>query len=171
MTKLTLTHVNQCSDEVFIEQLGAIYEHSSWVAKQVKNHRPFSSVTDLHLTMREAVGEAADQDKLHLLCAHPNLGEKIQMTDSSKQEQSQAGLTQLTAEEYEQFSTLNKQYMDRFKFPFIIAVKGKQKDEIYEQMNNRIHNSKDVEFHTALKEVDQIALLRLLDLIEEHEKS
>ncbi|MDQ0206741.1 2-oxo-4-hydroxy-4-carboxy-5-ureidoimidazoline decarboxylase [Alkalicoccobacillus murimartini] len=171
MGKLTLTQVNQCSDEVFIEQLGSIYEHSSWVAKQVKNNRPFSSVSALHLSMREAVSEATDQDKLHLLCAHPNLGEKIQMTDSSKQEQSQAGLTQLTAEEYNQFSTLNKQYMDRFHFPFIIAVKGKQKAEIYEQMNSRVHNSKDVEFKTALKEVDQIALLRLFDLIKETQES
>lgn len=167
MLKLTLDQVNQCSGDIFVEQLSAIYEHSPWVAKQVETQRPFPSVNALHVAMQKVVSKSNDQTKKNLLCAHPNLGERIQMTDSSKQEQSQAGLTQLTEEEYKQFSSLNSEYMERFQFPFILAVKGKQKQEIYEQMKRRVQHSRDVEFNTALKEVDQIALLRLLDLIEE----
>ena len=60
------------------------------------------------------------------------------MTDHSVQEQSGAGLNQLSPEEYEQFLSLNKQYTDAFQFPFIMAVKGQTKETIREALRHRI---------------------------------
>lgn len=165
--KQTLDQLNHCSPEEFVETLKGIYEHSPWVAEQVVSNRPFQSFQSLYETMQLKVRQGDQDTKIKLLCAHPNLGEKIQMTDSSKAEQSQAGLTELTEEEYKRFNQLNKRYMETFPFPFILAVKGKHKQEIYNEMESRIHHSAETEFVTALAEVDKIALFRLKELIEE----
>lgn len=167
MRKWTLDQLNQCLPDEFIEILGGIYEHSSWVAEKVVSNRPFQSIQSLYEAMKLEVHRADQEAKLTLLCAHPNLGERIQMTDTSKAEQSQAGLTELTEEEYKSFQLLNKRYMDTFTFPFILAVKGKNKHEIYHEMNRRILHSAETEFKTALAEVDKIALFRLNEMIQE----
>ncbi|WYP25802.1 2-oxo-4-hydroxy-4-carboxy-5-ureidoimidazoline decarboxylase [Alkalihalobacillus sp. FSL W8-0930] len=165
--KQTLDQLNHCSPEEFVETLAGMYEHSPWVAEQVVNYRPFKSIHSLYEAMKMEVSQSDEATKLNLLCAHPNLGERIQMTDSSKAEQSQAGLTELTEEEFKSFKALNKRYMATFTFPFILAVKGKKKQEIYHEMERRVHHSAETEFDTALAEVDKIALFRLKDLIQE----
>ncbi|MEK4566205.1 2-oxo-4-hydroxy-4-carboxy-5-ureidoimidazoline decarboxylase [Alkalihalobacillus sp. FSL R5-0424] len=165
--KQTLDQLNHCSAEEFVEALAGMYEHSPWVAEQVVNNRPFKSIHSLHEAMKREVIQSDEATKLNLLCAHPNLGERIQMTDSSKAEQSQAGLTELTEEEFKSFQALNKRYMATFTFPFILAVKGKKKQEIYHEMERRVHHSTETEFETALAEVNKIALFRLKDLIQE----
>jgi len=88
------------------------------------------------------------------------------MTDESVQEQKGAGLDQLSAEEHAEFLDLNKQYTEKFGFPFIIAVKGHNKDSIKAAMKERINNDRDTELNTALKEIYKIARFRLDDLVE-----
>ncbi len=56
------------------------------------------------------------------------------MSDDSTKEQHGAGLKDLTADEYENFISLNRQYMNKFGFPFILAVRGKDKNDIYQSM-------------------------------------
>ena len=65
----------------------------------------------------------------------------------------------------ELFSKLNAAYVTTFGFPFIIAVKGKTKEEILAEFETRIGNSRGVEFETACKQVERIALLRLKDML------
>ncbi|TIW97611.1 MAG: polysaccharide deacetylase, partial [Mesorhizobium sp.] len=48
---------------------------------------------------------------------------------------------------------------------FIIAVKGKTRQEILAEFEARIGNSRGVEFETACKQVERIALLRLKDML------
>ena len=52
-----------------------------------------------------------------------------------------------------------------FGFPFIIAVKGKTKDEILAAFETRIGNDRATEFDTACRQVERIALLRLQDIL------
>jgi 2-oxo-4-hydroxy-4-carboxy-5-ureidoimidazoline decarboxylase len=107
------------------------------------------------------VENSSHEEKLTLIKAHPNLGERVAMTTDSTKEQSGAGLQNLTPEEYEQFIALNQLYMEKFGFPFILAVRGKDKHQIYQSMESRIRNSNDNEFQTALAEIYKIAELRL----------
>ncbi len=53
--------------------------------------------------------------------------------------------------------------MEKFGFPFIIAVRGRTKDEILDAFRTRINNDRDSEIATACKQVERIALLRLKD--------
>jgi OHCU decarboxylase len=110
--------------------------------------------------------EVADKDKkLILLCSHPDLAGKIaisgNLTTASKLEQSSASLSNCSPEEFELFKNLNREYIKKFSFPFILAVRGYQRTEILEIFKKRINNSIKIEFKEALTQVHRIALLRL----------
>ena len=57
-------------------------------------------------------------------------------------------------------------YEKKYKFPFIIAVKGKNKNEILENFRSRINNDYEKEFQEAKKQVMKIALFRLNEILE-----
>lgn len=145
--------------EEFVQRYGSIYEHSPWVAETAYGSEDLSSA------MR-AVVEAAGQDKqLALLRAHPDLGEKLDtLTPDSTSEQQGAGLNLCSPEEFREFHELNRTYKEKFGFPFIVAVKGMNRQDILERFRERIHNSTEAEFRTALDQVHRIAAFRLADL-------
>lgn len=159
--KLTLHKVNELNQEDFIDMFGPLFEHSPWVAERAWSSRPFATELELISAFDREVWLADRIEQLALLRAHPDLGTRVRMTDHSVQEQSGAGLNQLTAEEYEQFLAYNKQYTDAFEFPFIMAVKGQTKETIREAIRTRIHRGKEEELGKALQEVCKIGRFRL----------
>jgi hydroxyisourate hydrolase len=66
----------------------------------------------------------------------------------------------------DRFQKSNAAYTARFGFPFILAVKYWGKAHILAAFERRLHNTREQETRTALGEVDKIALVRLLDLVE-----
>lgn len=101
--------------------------------------------------------------------AHPDLAGRLagakQLTAESTSEQASAGLDALTAKERVLFTELNTEYTKRYGFPFILAVKGRNKDQILQHFRARLHNDKETEFANACHEVERIALLRLEDML------
>ena len=85
--------------------------------------------------------------------ALPDLAGKLakarRLTAESTREQASAGLDALTGKERELYSKLNAAYVTTFGFPFIIAVRGKAKEEILAEFEARIGNSRGVELDTA----------------------
>ena len=167
---MKLSQLNQSSNGDFVVALGAIFEHSPWVAEAVINGRPFASVKQLHQTMSSAVDAASDELQLALIKAHPDLAGKAalsgELTDESSSEQAGAGLDQLNAEEYQTFHSLNDAYQSKFGFPFIIAVKGQDRHSILDAFRKRLENDSEAEKQTALKQIYRIAKFRLEDLVE-----
>jgi 2-oxo-4-hydroxy-4-carboxy-5-ureidoimidazoline decarboxylase len=157
----TIKQVNETTHEQFIAMMDGIFEHSPWIADKADALKPFSSLSHLHQQMVNIVENSSFEQKLALIQAHPNLGERAAMTTDSISEQTGAGLQDLTPEEVEKFILMNQQYMEKFGIPFIMAVRGKNKHQIYKAMEMRIHHPKDIEFENALKEIYQIAWLRL----------
>ncbi|MGL4813172.1 MAG: 2-oxo-4-hydroxy-4-carboxy-5-ureidoimidazoline decarboxylase, partial [Beijerinckiaceae bacterium] len=78
-------------------------------------------------------------------------------------EQAGAGLDRLTPDELTRFTALNEAYKTRFRFPFIMAVKGRSKDDILAAFERRIGHDAETEFATAIEEIKRIGLLRLKD--------
>jgi len=78
-------------------------------------------------------------------------------------EQASAGLDRCTEEEFNEFKKLNDAYK-KFGFPFILAVKEKTKIEILNNFRKRISSDPEIEFDEAVKQVKQIASLRLKEL-------
>ena len=83
------------------------------------------------------------------------------LTTDSKIEQNNAGLDKCSRKEFNEFKNLNNKYKKKFGFPFILAVKGKDKVEILNEFKKRILNNKNDEFDEALTQVIKIANLRL----------
>ena len=165
MSEFSIEELNRMGDSAFVDTLGGVYETSPWIAERAASDRPFDSITAVHESMKEAVQNASYESQLELLQAHPDLGERTEMTDASRKEQASAGLDQLSRQQYEAFQRLNETYRERFGFPFIMAVKDASPDVIQETMEGRVDNSAAEEFQTALDEVHEIARLRLDELL------
>lgn len=160
--------------EDFLEVFGGVYEHSPWIAETAYAAgltRDQDTVAGLHNALRTAV-DGADRDRqLALLQAHPDLAGKLavggELTQESTAEQASAQLDQCTAEEFAEFQSLNEKYKSSFGFPYILAVRGRNRQGILENFRNRVDNDPDTEFTEALKQVNRIALLRIEALYQE----
>ena len=164
-TSVSLEKLNTAGPKEFIAALGAIYEHSPWVAEVAAAKRPFDSLAALHGCMSAAVLAADDSRQLALLNVHPDLAGKAAragaLTVNSKVEQQGAGLERLSEKEFNDFLALNDAYRKTFGFPFIICVLRHSKNSVLRELARRSRNAPPVERDNAMQEVIRIAALRL----------
>lgn len=167
---ISLANLNTCSAGEFVAALGHLFEHSPWVAEETWPKRPFADVNDLHTKLCATMRGATKQRQRDLINAHPDLAGRLaqqnQLTADSTREQASAGLNRLTADELAEFQRLNTAYRERFGFPFIICARLNAKDAILDAMRTRSNHSSEVEFQTALGEIEKIARLRLEDFLK-----
>ena len=163
---MTVSQLNTLGASDFVDQVGWVFEHSSWVARRAYKYRPFASLDDLHARMTAEVATASTNEKLALLRAHPDLGTRARVSESSAKEQAGAGLDQLTPVEFARLHQLNEAYKAKFGFPFLYAVKGSNKAQIMASLEKRLTAATEEEFQEALHQVYRIARFRLEDIIE-----
>ena len=152
----------------FLALYGPVYEHSPWIAEGVFDARleaVHDSPEGLHAAMRAVVEAALRERQLALLRAHPDLAGRLavrgELTAHSASEQAGAGLDRCSPEEFAKFTGLNEAYKAKFGIPFVMAVKGRKRDEILAAFEHRLANDMTTEFRTALDEVHKIARFRL----------
>ena len=156
--------INKLTETEFTEVFGNIFENASWIAVRLYKQKPFYSFDNLCEKMISIFEESDNQSKLKILNSHPDLANKTKigsLTPDSTKEQINAGLDKCTAKEFNEFKNLNLKYKNTFGFPYILAVKGKNKLEILSNFKKRILSDKEIEFNEAIKQVKQIASLRL----------
>lgn len=161
----SIAQINFMSQDEFVAALGAVFEETPAIARSTWEKRPFADVTALHQQMVNAVKAMSKPEQLALMRSHPDLGSKVKMAEASVQEQSGVGLDRLTAQEYEYFEKLNNAYKAKFGFPFIVAVKNHTKDSIFAAFEQRLENSVNQEFESAIAEIYQIAQFRLSAIV------
>jgi beta-ureidopropionase / N-carbamoyl-L-amino-acid hydrolase len=171
---ITLTELNSCSPDAFVDTLRGIYEHSPWIPERAASRRPFATAASLKLALRDAVAQASENEQLSLLRAHPELAGKAaiagELTRESTGEQARSGLNMCSPEEYATLHQLNADYAAKFGFPFILAVrgptgKGLTRHEIIATFARRLKNQRGDEIAEALRQVHRIAEIRLNDLL------
>jgi len=157
----------------FMAMFGGVFEHSPWIARAVWD----SGLTGRHDTaagmyqpFREVIRQSGREEKLALLCAHPELAVGIvsdeQLTESSQREQRGAGLDRCSPEEFSEFRKLNASYREKFGFPFIMAVKGCIRHDILDAFRARLENTGDEEFKAAVEQVIRIGRFRIDNLFK-----
>jgi 2-oxo-4-hydroxy-4-carboxy-5-ureidoimidazoline decarboxylase len=154
--------------DAFVALYGPVYEASPWVAEAVWPAAAIGALDDpdaMAQAMREAVDAAPYEQKLALIRAHPQLAVAGAMAEASVEEQRGAGLDQCSPEELEAFHSLNAAYLDRFGFPFVIAVKGLSRGNILAAFAARLENDVEAEFATAIAEIHRIAGFRVAALL------
>jgi 2-oxo-4-hydroxy-4-carboxy-5-ureidoimidazoline decarboxylase len=166
----TLTSLNSNDRAAFTAALGHLFEHSPWVAVETWAKRPFASSEALHAALCATMRGASRDQQLALIRAHPDLAGRLaqqkKLTADSTREQASAGLDELTDAELAEFTRSNEAYKTRFGFPFIICARLNAKATILAAMRSRVNNATDIEFATALGEIEKIAWLRLQDVLK-----
>ena len=163
----TIDKMNKLSRSEFVEIFANIFEKTKWIAEKLYNQKPFNNFKDLCSKMLGIFETAGKETQLKILGAHPDLADKVTvnlLTSNSWSEQSNAGLDQCSEEEFNEFKNLNKSYRQKYGFPFVITVKGKNKIEILSEFRKRILNSVDEEFNEAIIQIGKIANLRLNEI-------
>ena len=161
-----INKINKLSKSEFIKVFTNIFENASWIAEELYNQKPFDNFEELSSKMLNIFETATKEKQLKILNAHPDLANKTKislLTPDSLKEQTSAGLDRCTEEEFSEFKKLNDTYK-KFGFPFILAVKEKTKIEILNNFRKRISSDPEIEFDEAVKQVKQIASLRLKEL-------
>jgi len=157
---------NKLSKTEFISIFGNIFEKTEWIAERCHESKPYNNLDELVSKMMKIFENIEKERHLEILNSHPDLTIEKKLTEDSKNEQKNASLNQCTDEEFTEFKKLNEDYKKKFPFPFIIAVKGKNKEEILNSFRQRIINNINSEFEEAKKQVKKIANFRLGEIIK-----
>jgi N-carbamoyl-L-amino-acid hydrolase len=168
----TLEQLNAATPEQAAQMLSGLYEHSDWIAQQALAQRPFVSLAQLKHAMTVVLDRAGRQAQLALIRAHPELAGKAMvsqtLTAESTHEQTQAGLTHCTPQEFELIQRLNAEYNAKFGWPFILAVRGPRglglnKRQIIETFERRLQGHPEFEVAECLRNIHRIVEIRLND--------
>ncbi|WP_137893422.1 2-oxo-4-hydroxy-4-carboxy-5-ureidoimidazoline decarboxylase [Ramlibacter sp. 2FC] len=169
---ITLEQVNAATPEQAAQLLDGLYEHSPWIAERALAQRPFHSLAQLKHAMTRVLEEAGREAQIGLIRAHPELAGKAMvsktLTAESTNEQTKAGLTDCTPEEFATIQRLNADYNAKFGWPFILAVRGPRgaglsKQQIIEAFERRLDNHPDFELQECLRNIHRVVELRLND--------
>ena len=160
----TIDNINDLNKSDFLSIFGNVFEKTESVAQEAFETKPFKDFEDI-INKMLTIYENYKKDKiLEILNSHPELAVAKKMTSESISEQASAKLNECSNHEYEEFKKLNIEYKRKFNFPFIIAVKGKDKYEILKNFRQRILNDVESEFLEAKKQVKKIATFRLNEI-------
>ncbi|MDP1528683.1 2-oxo-4-hydroxy-4-carboxy-5-ureidoimidazoline decarboxylase [Rhodoferax sp.] len=169
---LTLDQLNSAPADAALPLLDGLYEHSPWIAEAALAQRPFVSLAQLKFILAQVVSSAPLEAQHGLIRAHPELAGKAMVSQSltaeSTHEQSKAGLTNCSAEEFAQLQQLNADYNAKFGWPFVLAVRGPRglglsRAEIIATFERRLRGHPDFELQECLRNIHRIAEIRLND--------
>ena len=161
--------------QAFVARFSAVFEHSPWVAERAWGRRPFPTLDSLHKGMMSVVAEASAEEKLALVCAHPELAgveakEGVLTADSSS-EQGRLGFTSLARDEFLKMQDLNRAYREKFGFPCIVALRlHATRQSVIAEMQRRLGNNAPAELHNALEQIGHITRGRLDKLAGEGDR-
>jgi N-carbamoyl-L-amino-acid hydrolase len=169
---ITIEQINAAAPAQAAQLLDGLYEHSPWIAQEALAQRPFRSPSHLKQVMADIVRNAPADRQLALIRAHPELAGKAMvaqsLTSESTNEQSKAGLTNCSPEEFARIQQLNADYNAKFGFPFILAVRGPRgtglsRQQIIDTFARRLDNHPEFERAEALRNIHRIVEIRLND--------
>ena len=166
------TELARASSEEYLKVFSNLYEHSPWFVEKsfddVLADEKYNNLETFHQLLSSIMLHSDNDLQDSLIIAHPTLaGKKAQtnqLTDFSTTEQKSAGLSDCSDSEIRLFEILNEEYFSKFNFPFIMAVKEKNKTDIIASFKIRIGNSMADERSNALNEINKIAWLRIKEI-------
>ena len=161
---------SRLSRALFVELFGDVFEHTPEIAEAAHGaglNAGHDTAEGLHRALVVSMRALPRERQTQLIQAHPDLAGRLararQLTPDSAREQGSAGLDALTDEERARFTRLNESYRARFDIPFVMAIKGRHRDDILAAFEARLANDPEAEHAEALRQIEQIALLRLED--------
>ena len=140
-------------------------------ARRMTEERPFRDLQEL-LEKADAEWWALDEeDWLEAFSRHPKIGEKAssraQAEEASKwSAEEQSGASSADEETRRELAELNREYLQKFGYIYIICATGKTAGEMLAILKERLKNEADKEIRNAAEEQRKITHLRLKKLLE-----
>ena len=168
MTRLTLDALNAASAPDFAAVIASVFENATWVTDGLAAQRPFMGMTALHAAMIARLHGATEAVQVAFLRGHPMLSPRTLLagtTPESTAEQRSAGIHAMDAAAAARLDDANIAHLKRFGFPFILAVRGATAATIMAAMTRRATATQAAEHAEALREVEAISWMRLIDRV------
>lgn len=152
--------------ETLREQLTAALEVSRWV-DDVMRLGPFASAAALRAAAKRAFPLSHDELTV-ALGTHPRIGERAQGTgraaefSDAEQSASQSSDGALDAV----LRAGNEEYEAKFGHVFLIRAAGRSRQEIVEQLQERLRHSASEEVAATARELEEITMLRVDSIAE-----
>ncbi|XP_028289696.1 2-oxo-4-hydroxy-4-carboxy-5-ureidoimidazoline decarboxylase [Gouania willdenowi] len=166
---MDISAVNALPYEDFVNMFGNVVERCPIVAAAVWSRRPFENFKAVETAIHEFIDELPESGKEGILRCHPDLaGRDLHsgtLTRESQEEQARAGMHALTSAEASRLAQLNRDYKERFGFPFVICARMSDKETILLRLTERSQHEPHVERSRGIEEVKKICHLRLQGLL------
>ena len=163
---IDIKKINSLDKSEFLSIFGNVFEKSKWISEKAFDLKPFKSLESFISEIIKIYENSDKKTILEIFNLHPELAIGKKLTANSEAEQSKAKLKECTLEEFNEFKKLNFNYRKKFNFPFIIAIKGKNKIEILNIFKERINNSIENEFLEAKNQVKKIATFSIEEIMK-----
>jgi 2-oxo-4-hydroxy-4-carboxy-5-ureidoimidazoline decarboxylase len=168
---VSLRELNERDQAGFVTVCGPLFENSPWIAARAWLKKPFGSLDALHRELAATVEGATPREQIALISAHPDLVGKLardqRLSPESRGEQAAAGLEEISEAERKRFERFNREYREKFGFPFVICARENRKEAILAAFPTRLAHTRGEEIAAALAEIAKIARLRLMDAVTE----
>lgn len=169
--KLTIEDVNQLDSENFVKLFKNVVELWPEASKSVEVKKPFTNLNDLVRSFQDYLENLSVNNKIVILQSHPDLAGKLldekKLSDESEKEQIAAGLNNLTNEQKSELIYSNREYYEKFGFPFVICVLENNKIErILEGFRKRLPNTREQEIINGIEEVKKICTFRIQNIVD-----
>ena len=164
--KLSIQAVNELDYEDFISTSANVVEHMSLCAAAVCTKAPFSSFESFVTEICRFIDSLPDNEKAGILHSYQDLFDRWESFSSeSEREQTEAGIISLGAEEIKLLKSYTRLYKKKFGFPLVICALLNKKATILERIRERLNNDSYQELNIGIKEVKDIMVLRVKDLV------
>ncbi|HKC63721.1 MAG TPA: 2-oxo-4-hydroxy-4-carboxy-5-ureidoimidazoline decarboxylase [Pyrinomonadaceae bacterium] len=165
-----LERLNALSEEEAETELLNCCGSTLW-ARRMAKERPFHDQQEL-LEKADAEWWSLDEeDWLEAFSRHPKIGEKkserAQAEEASKwSAEEQRGTRSADEETRRELVALNREYLQKFGYIYIICATGKTADEMLAILKERLKSDAELEIRNAAEEQRKITHLRLNKLLE-----
>mmetsp|Transcript_29738 Transcript_29738/g.49740 ORF Transcript_29738/g.49740 Transcript_29738/m.49740 type:complete len:183 (+) Transcript_29738:1-549(+) len=163
-----LFELNHLSRDVVERELLRCCGSPAWAAS-VSSKAPFESVESL-MQLASTIWWNLPPSEWHMAFrAHPQIGDasalSSKFSSSAWEGDEQKGTSSASEATLIHLATLNKDYLIKHGFIFLICATGKSADEMITALESRLGNDSNTELQIAAGEQDKITKLRLQKLL------
>jgi 2-oxo-4-hydroxy-4-carboxy-5-ureidoimidazoline decarboxylase len=162
-------HLNRSDETELAKALARCCAALAWVAEMIAI-RPFASDEGVLQAAADVWWRLKHDDWLEAFAAHPQIGNIETLREKFADTRAwaggeQAGVAKASEATLERLAELNREYVARFGYIFIVFATGKSADEMLAILENRLPNEPEVELLIAAGEQLKITQLRLRKLV------
>lgn len=166
---MNIDRLNQSSSELLQAELLRCCGSARWV-KELIAGRPYATEVDLYNASDRIWQSLSSSDWLEAFSHHPKIGDleslKTKFASTSAWASGEQGGVALASQRVlEELAAGNKDYEAKFGYIFIVCATGKTASEMLALLQERLHNSPEVEIVRAMEEQNKITRLRLEKLL------